>query len=172
MLALEQTTYLGPAEVVRVAPGRVQIDLPDDQPWAQLALAFPYQPAVGDSLLVVGQDEAWYVIGVLRGAGKTSLTVPGDLDIRAPQGRIEMSAGGGVTIRGPLVRLVAEKLEVAARSVFERFVEATRWVRGAWQLRAGRMRTRVEETYRLQAGRIVEHAEEDVKIDGQKIHLG
>lgn len=172
MLALEQTTYLGPAEVVRVEPGRVQIDLPDDQPWAQLALAFPYQPAVGDLLLVVGQEEAWYVIGVLRGAGKTSLTVPGDLEIRAPQGRIEMSAGKGVTIRGPLVRVVANKLELAARSVFERFTEATRWIQGAFQLRAGRVRTRVEESYRLQAGRIVQNAQDDVKIDGEKIHLG
>lgn len=172
MLALEQTTYLGPAEVVRVAPGKVQIDLPDDQPWAQLALALPYQPAIGDSLLVVGHEDNWYVIGVLRGAGKTCLTVPGDLELRAPQGRIEMSAAQGVIIRSPLVRLAADKLELAARSVFERFIEATRWVQNTFQLHAGKVRTRVEGTYRLQANRVVEHAQEDVKIDGQKIHLG
>jgi hypothetical protein len=56
--------------------------------------------------------------------------------------------------------------------VFERFTEATRWVEEAFQLRAGRLRTRVDGDYDLAADRIRATAEHDVKIDGSKIHLG
>jgi hypothetical protein len=168
----EQTTYLGPAQVLKATGNRAQLEMPDELAWATVALASPYQLAVGDTVLAIGQGGAWYVIGVLRGTGKTTFMVPGDLDIRAPRGSIELTSAKGVRIKSPVVELLADKLEVLAKSVFERFEDATRWVKDAFQLRVGRLRTRVESTYDLKANRILERAEEDVKIDGRKIDLG
>lgn len=165
-------TRLEPATVLTLAGTRVQLELPDELVWAVLALAYPYQPARGDRVLAIGQGEAWYVIGVLRGSGSTSLTLPGDLTIRTPAGSIELISARGVRIKSPRVRIATEKLELLAESVLERFARATRWVKETLHVRAGRLRTRVEGTHDLGAGRILERAEDDVKIDGRKIHLG
>jgi hypothetical protein len=169
---LEATTYLGPARVLAAAGTRAKLELPDEHVWAMVALGSPYQPTVDDIVLAIGQQGAWYVIGVLKGSGKTTLSVPGDLEIRAPRGTIELSAGKGVHLKSPEVTVTAGKLELFARSIFESFTEATRWIKEAFQLRAGRLRTRVDGDYDLGADRIRERAEQDVKIDGSKIHLG
>jgi hypothetical protein len=173
MLAtLEATTYLGPARVLAAAGNRAKLELPDEHVWATLALGGPYQPAADDIVLAIGREGAWYVIGVIQGCGKTTLTVPGDLAIKAPRGTIEITAAKGVKVKSPEVTIAAGKLELWARSIFERFLEATRWIRDAFQLRAGRLRTRVDGDYDLGAERIRERADEDVVIDGSKIHLG
>lgn len=171
-LTFDANTYLGPARVRKVAGNRIQLEFPDELPWAMLALAFPYQPAVGDIVLAAGQGQNWYVIGVLQGTGKTSLMVPGDFEVLAPRGRIRLIAGKGVQVKSTEVRITADKLEMVARRVIEQFTDAVCWIRDAWQIRAGRVRTQVEEDYQVKAKRINERAEEDVKIDGNKIHLG
>jgi hypothetical protein len=174
MLAtLESMTYLGPARVRSVAAGRVRIAVLDEEPmWATLAIAGTYQPMPDDEVLAIANAGAWYVIGVIRGRGKSVLTVPGDLEITAPRGKIELSAAKGVRIKSAEVSIVADRLEFAARTVLERFVDATRWVQEAFHLRAKRVREHVEEDYDLMAGRILQRAEGDVKIDGHKINLG
>lgn len=172
LVDLEERTRLSPARVARAEDGRVQLEFPDELAWATVALAYPYAPAVNDDVLAIGQNGTWYVIGVLRGSGKTNLTVPGDLTIRAPSGAIEIAAARGVRIKAPTVQVVADKLDLAARAAFERFAQATRWVKETFQLRAGRLRSRVEGTYDLKAERIVERADGDVKIDGNQIKLG
>ena len=123
-------------------------------------------------MLTVGQDGAWYVIGVLQGSGKTSMTVPGDLCFRAPFGSIELTAARRVKIKSPAVQIVTGKLELLARSVFERFTHAQRWVTETFQIRSGRLRARVKGSYDIKAERILERADGDVKIDGRQIKLG
>ena len=172
LLELEQPTRLSPARILQVDCQRVQLEFPDEFVWADMALAIPYQAAVGDTVLAIGQGEAWYVIGVLQGSGRTTLAVPGDLSIRSASGAIELTAPKGIRLKSPTVRLVSDKLEVMARSVFERFAHATRWVKETFQLRSGRLRTRVDGTYDMKAERIVERASGDVKIDGEQIKLG
>lgn len=172
LLDLEQHARLSPARIYRIDGTRVQLEFPDEFIWATVALAYPYAPTVNDTVLAIGQGEAWYVIGVLQGSGKTSLTVPGDLAIRAPFGAIELNAARGVKIKSPAVQIIAGKLDVFAHAIVERFANATRWVKETFQIRAGRQRTRVEGTYDLKAERIVERAEGDVKIDGNQIKLG
>ena len=135
MLALEQTTYLGPAVVLHAAGGRVKLELPDEHVWAVSALAFPYQAVAGDEVLAVGQPGKWYVIGVLKGAGPTTLTAPADLELAAPRGRITLTAARGVELRADEVRVWANKLELLAKSVFERFGDVTCWVKGVFQFR-------------------------------------
>lgn len=174
MLAtIEATTYLGPARVQSVAAGRVRIRVLDEEPlWATLAIAGTYQPMPDDEVLAIAHAGAWYVIGVIRGRGKSVLTVPGDLEIAAPRGKIELSAAKGVRVKSAEVTIVADRLEFAARTILERFVDATRWVQEAFHLRAGRVREQVEEDYDLVAGRVSACAQGDVKIDGHKIKLG
>jgi hypothetical protein len=172
LLELEQQTRLTPARVLRTEHNRVQLELPDERAWAAVALAYPYEPVSGDSVLAIGQDGAWYVIGVLQGSGKTSMTVPGDLCLRAPFGAIELSAAQWVKIKSPAVQITAGKLELVARSVFERFAHATRWVTETFQIRSGRLRARVNGSYDMKAERILERADGDVKIDGRQIKLG
>jgi hypothetical protein len=171
-LNLDQGTYLGPARVLQSSGNRVQLEFPDALPWARLALAFPYEPAIGDVVLAAGKGQTWYVIGVLQGTGKTSFSVPGDFEILAPRGRIHLLAGKGFQLKSPEVKITAGKLELVARRVLERFENAARWVKQTLQLRAGRVRTDVEKEYQVRAGRIIERAREDVTIDGNKINLG
>jgi Protein of unknown function (DUF3540) len=171
-LMLEQATFLGPARVARVAGPKLQLELPDEFAWAQMALAFPYQPVEGDVVLAIGRSGEWYVIGLLSGNGTTTLTVPGDLALRAPSGRIELTAADGIALKSRRVSVSADRLDLLARTVVERFGQAARWVRDTFRLRAGRLRSRVEGDYSLKAGRIREIADAEVKIDGSKIHLG
>ncbi len=168
----EQSTHLGPARVKNISGGRVELDLFGEGVWAFLALAYPYQPEEGDTVLAIGQGGFWYIIGILQGKGKTTFTAPGDLELRCPRGRISMIAAKGVLIKSPEVKVIAKRLELLAETFMERFVNATRWVKEALQLHAGRMRTVVDGDYRLKGERILERAEGDVKIDGKKIHLG
>ncbi len=161
-MLIDHATMLGPATVVEIVGNRVRLSRENGEVWAELALAFPYDPVPGDIVLAIGEGEA-FVIGVLRGRGKSVFRTPGDL---------ELEAGGRVSIRGSEVRIEADKVETVARSVFERCVNGYRWVKETLQTRAGRMRTVVEGHSTLRAERIVRVAQKDVKIDGEKIHLG
>src|SRR2546423_352100 len=134
-LSLDQGTYLGPALVHEVAGNRVQLEFPDELPWALLALAYPYQPCKGDTVLAAGQGQNWYVIGVLKGTGKTTLMVPGDFEVLAPRGRIRLVAGKGFQVKSPEVKITAGKLELVAKRMMEHFSEATRWVKDTFQIR-------------------------------------
>jgi len=171
-LPLDQSTYLGPARVREVAGNRLQLEFPDELPWATLALGYPYHPVIGDLVLALGQGSNWFVIGVIQGAGKTKFIVPGDFEILAPRGRISLTAGKAFQVKSPDVKITAGKLEFIAKRIFEHFTDATRWVKDTWQIRAGRLRSDVEDDYQLKANRIIERAKADVRIDGDKIHLG
>jgi hypothetical protein len=168
----ELSARIGPALILKAEARRVLLGVDGEEAWADLALGFPYRPAVGDTVLALGQESRWYVIGVLQGRGVTSFAAPADLELSAPNGSIALKAAEGVRIEAPQVALKADRLELAARSVFERFVQAYRRVAGVFQVRAGRVRTVVEEAWDLRAGRIAERADADVRIDGDKIYLG
>jgi len=145
---------------------------PDQRLKAESALAHWYEPAVGDTVLALGQAGRHYVVGVVKATGPLRMTVPADVEIRAPRGRIALSARHGVDIEADEVGVTANRLTVVAQTLVERVGDATRWVRGACQLRAGRLRLAVEDDYRLKAARISQRADRDVKIDGSSIHLG
>ena len=163
---------IGPARVLGAVEDRVRLDLDGIPVWATYALPYRYRAEPGDRLLVAGEADRWYVIGILEGRGEVSLQAPGDLRLSAPRGAIDLTASEGVRIRGSRVELVAEKLEVSARSAVERFGRLRQRVEDALELRARRMRTRVDETHRLVAHRIAHRARDVAKIDGRRVHLG
>lgn len=70
------------------------------------------------------------------------------------------------------LQLVAKTLSSKVGRLISRSLEALRLVDGLDETRAGRHRTAVRETYRVQADHITARARGFVDIDGEKINLG
>ena len=163
---------LRPVRVVAVDQQLLQIDFLGSKKWATMALPFRYQAMVGDHVLVIGQQDAFYVIGVIEGKGKTTLMAQGDLELHAARGKIDLVAAKGVNIRSRSFQVITQQLEFVAENVVERFNNLTSWIKTAFDLQAGSVHTKVESSYRLKAEKITQKAREDFKLDGKKIHLG
>lgn len=164
--------FLGPATVLAVCDLHVDLDLPQGRRRARIAMSQSYTPVVGDTVLAVCRDDEWFAIGLIQGTGTTTFTAPGDLELLAPHGRIDLLARDGVFLESDLVEIVATRIEITTRHLIERFHSVTQWITDALHQRLGRMHTTVEGDYELHAGRITEIADEDVSIDGKTIHLG
>ena len=163
--------YLGPATVLSAAEGLIRLATPAGEMDAELALAFPYRPARGDHVLAIGDEGNAWVIGVIRGRGASEFRVPGDMRIAAG-GRVTIAGERGVELRSPRVDIRADRVEIVAQAIVERSIRCYRWVKQALQLTAGRLRAIVDGQATLHADRIVERARKDVRIDGDRIHLG
>ncbi|WP_437900733.1 DUF3540 domain-containing protein [Sorangium sp. So ce124] len=165
--------YLGPGRVVRVGPREIEVEIRGgERVAAQMALAFPYAPEVDDVLLVIGRDDEHYVIGVLRGTGKASLSFQGAVDLRAQGGPLTLTSDQGVAIRSPAVAIEAGKLQMFAGSVVQKFTSLYQRVRDAMDLRAGTARTVVDEQSYLTAKNASIVTQETMAINGREIHLG
>lgn len=152
---IETAAILGPATVTSLAGG-VRVALADGTAGrAQMAMAVAYEPAVGDRLLVIGNDpSALFVIGVVSGRGKIAL--------RAEEIELEASQ---LTIR-------AGKLECFADRVVQKAKDVYHWIEGLFQVRSKRARHLADESHDVQAGRAYIQADAEVVVDGRTIHLG
>lgn len=130
---------------------------------ARLALAVPYQPASGDEVLLVGEDDRWFVIGVLRFADRAVVAYPVPVTVESTE---------GITVHAPRVTAEASRLEVFAGTLWQRVTTAFEWVRDLLQRRAGRSRTLVDGQDYTRTGRTIHKSKGDVQIDGDQIHLG
>jgi Protein of unknown function (DUF3540) len=165
--------YLGPAEVTGTE-GRVALAfLPSGQRvHAELALALPYQPLPGDTLLVIGRGASFYAIGVLHGAGATSLELHGDVHLHAVDGRLHLSGDKGVELRGPEVDVAAGALRMVADAVVQRFTSVCQRVSDMLSVHARQTHTLVEEGSYAQSKSATILTEETMTINGKEIHLG
>ncbi|HVY44444.1 MAG TPA: DUF3540 domain-containing protein [Minicystis sp.] len=164
--------YLGPADVVRVDGRDVDVALPGGAARrAEMALAFPYAPAVGDALLVISKGEAYYVIGVLRGAGRSVLSLPGDVELSAG-GELRLAGEKGVRVEGREVELVASKLRVLAGDAVQRFTSLCQRVTDMLTVHAGQAHTLVDDASYTQAKTAAIVTEGTVSINGEEVHLG
>jgi hypothetical protein len=165
--------YLGPAEVTEVGPAEVIAEL-DDGTTVRVTPAFtaPYEPVAGDELLVIGRGDAHWAIGVIRGSGRTSLRLQGDVDLHAEGGTLRLGADEGVEIRGPEIALHADKLQVLAGAVVEKITSLYQRVTGLLHVRARNVHTDVEETSVTQAKSAAIVTEQTVTINGREVHLG
>ncbi len=161
---------LGPATVLGREGDDLRLQTPAGERRARLALAYPYDPEPGDVVLIIGEEEA-YVIGVLRGRGVSTVSVPGDLRVEAG-GTVRIQGGRGVEVDGPRVAVRGETLSLEAKRLFTRAGRAYQWVREALSTVAGRVRLVSRGAVSVRGKRIVEFAEKDVKIDGKQVHLG
>ncbi len=165
--------YLGPARVTRAEPHEIEVELRQGfRVEAQMALAFPYAPAVGDVLLVIGKGDEHYVIGVIQGAGLSRLTLPGAVELRAEGGPLTLSSDHSVAIRSRAVEVEADKLTTFAGAVVEKLDSVHQRVTGTIDVRAGETHTIVDGDSLLTAKNASIVTEEAMSINGDEIHLG
>ncbi len=168
----QEGLVLGPAEIVEVTPASVRARLSSgDVVGAELALAFTYQPAIGDVALVVGDGRSHYVIGILKGSGKTTLDLPGDVDLRA-SGKLRLLSDQAVEIAAPTVSLASRKLDMIAGAVAQRFKTVRQRVTELLSVHAGEQHTIVEGSAHSQSKRASILTEDKVTINGREVHLG
>ena len=163
---------LGPAEVLEGGAAVATVRLADGtEREARVALAFAYEPAVGDSVLVIADEEGCYVIGVLACTGKGVISFPGDLTVRAA-GRLHLSGEEGVDIEGPHMAIRAGTLSVLARAVTERFESLRQHVVDLLSVQAGKSHTTVDGPTYTRAESATLLTKDKVTINGKAIHLG
>lgn len=165
--------YLGPAEVTAVRPQEVDLLLPNGaRVTAVMALGYRYEPNVDDVLLAIGNPSGHYVIGVLRGTGKTIFAAPGDVEVRAVDGVLRLAGDKGVELDGPDVSVRAGKLRMIADAVTQTFTSLRQQVRELLSVRAGSTHKVVEGAAYSQAKSATLLTEGKVAINGKEIHLG
>lgn len=165
--------YLGPAEVTRIGPQRVGLRKPSgEEVNASMALALPYEPALGDLLLLTSSAHNHYVIGVLNGRGRVKLEVAGDVSIHAAGGSLSLTADKGIQLRSPEVAVQSDRFSVFAKSAITKFTTWYQNIREMLHVRAGETHTVVDQTAVQQARRIAIVAEETASVNGQQITLG
>lgn len=169
----EARNYLGPAEVVSVSADAVEVRIPrSGAARARLALAFTYEPQPGDEVLVIGNEEGHYVIGVLRGTGRTALAFSGDVDLRAVDGVLRISGDKGVHVEGPELHMRASKLEILAGAVVEKFTSLRQRVTELLSVQAGQSHSVVEGASFSRSKSATMLTEEKVTINGKAVYLG
>lgn len=163
-------TRLGPAIVRSVSGAQVHLLRDGQEVTAANALAFPYTPCPGDVVLVIGDDPA-FIIGVLESRGDMALRFPANVHFHA-QGAIQFTSRERVELQGPEVKISAGKYELVARLLTERLQNAVRWVKDLASLKAGRRKVQVEGANIERAERHILKAKKDVRLNGERIHLG
>jgi len=165
--------HLGPAEVLGVGAANVEVRLErGDVVTADLALATPYEPAVGDRVLVIGEGDRSWIIGVLSGTGRTVLDFEGDVELRSRRGTVRLSAAQRVEIEAPEAGYQVGTLRVLADSVAFHVSSLTQRVRDLVSVHAGQRREIIDGATSTQAKSSSLVTEEAVKINGKTIHLG
>lgn len=169
----EPGRFLGPATVTVAAAGELEARLPDGQlVRPRMAIAFPFEPAVGDDLLLIGQEGRYFVIGVVASSGATHLRFRGNVELRAVDGALELAGAQGVEIRGPQVTIKTRKLDVYAERASELFGSALTRVKELLSVHAGSAETTVDGAWTHRSKQAVVSSEEAVTINGKEVHLG
>jgi hypothetical protein len=165
--------YLGPADVTEVFANEAEVRLPSGVlTRARLALAFTYEPRPDDVVLVIGNADGHYVIGVLSGRGRTVLEFQGDVDLRAVGGSLNLSADKGVRIDAPEVEVQTGKLRMMAGAVMQKFTSLRQRVTELLSVHAGQSHAVVDEAAFQQSKSATIQTQEKVLINGKEIHLG
>ena len=162
---------LHPARVIAMLRDEVEVDVAGGSRFARLAIASLYLPVVGDVVLVIESTDSAYVVGVLQATGPLSIQAPADLQLLAPNGCIALDAAS-IHLRAPEVRLDAGRLAVLATELRETFGSVLRIVRNMLEIEAGSISARTRELFSIAAQRLRATAVQDVKINGERIHLG
>lgn len=154
---------------------------------ARQRLLFAYEPASGRCVISVptgdlvlrapdGRIELEAADGV-RVRSEATVEVDADLvrtrvrraEVQLEEGQVEAAV---LTTSFRRLRQTVDVLELKAGRVVERAKESYRDIEGLAQTRAGRIRQVSEQAVHLLGRRLLLRAERDVKLDGDKIHLG
>lgn len=162
---------MGAVTVVEAEPELV-VELPSgERSAAAMALCHPYVPVAGDSVLVIGNADGLWVIGVVLGRGRMIMRCDGDIDLRAG-GQLSLSGERGVRIHGGELDVMVQKLSVAAKTSLQRFDALYQRVRSLLSVDAGEAHTHVLGTSLSRAKKHALVAEETASVNGKQILLG
>lgn len=164
---------VGPARVVEAGPSWVLVECAGRgaAERAELAFSMPYEPAVGDLLVVLGKPGSLYAVGVLRGTGKTILAVEGDLDVAA-SGSLRLRGGMGVAIEGRDVSIEAGRMETTAKTVVEVVGSFVQRVSGLFSQQARDVHVHAEQSVVTRGKNATILTEESVVVNGKQLFLG
>jgi hypothetical protein len=182
-MIVETAGYLGPARVLAAGEsGYVRVAIAgEDAVWARMAMAIPYTPEPGDEVLVIcNHSPDVYVIGVLSGHGTTTLRVPCDLRLEAPDGHVHIAAGKTIQMRSevaidlsaPRATLRFGRLNILVTTLVQRLADSFTWATGLVQSKGGRLRWIAEEGWLVRARRAHVKPQDNIHINGKTIHLG
>jgi hypothetical protein len=106
-------------------------------------------------------------------SGKTRVYIPsGDLEFVAARGDIIFTSARAISLRAHTVQVASlATVRLAVTDVFGRIRSAST-VEGLIQVKAGRMRALLAGTYHFKAKKAFMKAEDDFKVNADKIHLG
>jgi hypothetical protein len=171
VIASSAGRFFGPASLRSAMGTTLIVEVDKSLRCARLALAYPYRAQIDDVVLVLGHQEALYVLGVIDGKGATQLDFPGNVELRAA-GHLRIQARAGFELDSTRIVMRANRLDIAVRTVRESVTNLYRRVQGTIRTVAGRERTTIEGQSTLHAGRIVRKSTDDVVVDGRQIKLG
>ena len=153
------------------------VDLPGQQTHARIAIPPPHALACGDWVVVVGRESQWYAVGIVatqhREAADRTLTFLATQDtvaFHAPHGCITLAARQ-MSLSGQAVAIVSKTLRMTATSCLVHCVTVNQWVAGLVSQTVGRLYQGVTGDYHHHSQSIVERAEGQVTIKGDRIHL-
>lgn len=153
------------------------VDLPGQQTHARIAIPPPHALACGDWVVVVGRESQWYAVGIVatqhREAAEKTLTFLATQDtvaFHAPHGCITLAAKE-MSLSGQAVAIVSKTLRMTATSCLVHCVTVNQWVAGLVSQTVGRLYQGVTGDYHHHSQSIVERAEGQVTIKGNRIHL-
>ena len=166
-----KTTPL-PARVVELIGTAPVVEIGGKREQARLALAFPYQPVVGDELLVIGQNGCFYVIGLLQTSGEVAFRFLGDVRLHAIGGKLELTGDQGVRVWGQTVELASRKMKIVSDSVVAKATDWYQRIRDNFDLHSGEKREIVDGDYSVRADKASTVTSGIVTINGKEVHLG
>ena len=153
------------------------VDLPGRQTHARIAIPPPHALACGDWVVVVGRESQWYAVGIVatqhREAADRTLTFLATQDtvaFHAPHGCITLAAKQ-MSLSGQAVAIVSKTLRMTATSCLLQCLTVNQWVAGLVSQTVGRLYQGVTGDYHHHSQSIVERAEGQVTIKGDRIHL-
>ena len=153
------------------------VDLPGRQTHARIAIPPPHALACGDWVVVVGRESQWYAVGIVatqhREAADRTLTFLATQDtvaFHAPHGCITLAAKE-MSLSGQAVAIVSKTLRMTATSCLLQCLTVNQWVAGLVSQTVGRLYQGVTGDYHHHSQSIVERAEGQVTIKGNRIHL-
>lgn len=170
--AIPVTSCIGPALVTAIEDGTVRCLLGDQVVTVAPAMPMQYRAEPGDVLLVAGDGQRHWAIGVIQGRGACSLSTEGDLELRSTAGRVRIEAARGIDLDSPRTRLRGARIELIADSLLTQAIDWLAQVRDRLQLRARRRDTAIAETDVTTTGSTSHRSTGNVVIDGKQIHLG
>jgi len=169
----------------------ILVDTDSGRYQARRAASCLLECAAGDEVLVCVTDENdAFVLAVLerRESGAATISLPGDLNICLPQGKMRLNASGGVSLASPHeVSLTSPRLAVSAlhgevtvndlsffgarlAARLDTFTLAARMISsslGAVYEKIGRVFRKVEEIEQVQAGQLDLQARDSLSLHGR-----